>query len=75
MTDPADTFLRLDGFTKGVAFINGFNLGRYWNPAGPPEDPVSPRSPARAGENELVIFELEHSEGNRVLLTDTPDLG
>ena len=22
-----DTFLRMPGFTKGVAFVNGFNLG------------------------------------------------
>jgi beta-galactosidase len=26
----ADTFLALPGWTKGVAWINGFNLGRYW---------------------------------------------
>ena len=30
-----DTFLRLDGWSKGVAFINGFNLGRYWPVMGP----------------------------------------
>ena len=30
-----DTFLRLDGWTKGVAFLNGFNLGRYWPVMGP----------------------------------------
>lgn len=32
--EPHDTFIRLDGFTKGVVFINGFNIGRYFNPAG-----------------------------------------
>ncbi len=72
---PADTFLRLDGFTKGVAFINGFNLGRYWNPAGPQKTLYVPAPLLKAGKNELVVFELEHSESNRVLLTDTPDLG
>ncbi len=30
-----DTFLRLDGWGKGVAFVNGFNLGRYWPAVGP----------------------------------------
>lgn len=30
-----DSFLRLDGWTKGVAFVNGFNLGRYWPVMGP----------------------------------------
>ena len=27
---PADGFLALDGFRKGFACVNGFNLGRYW---------------------------------------------
>jgi beta-galactosidase len=26
----ADTFLSFRGWTKGVAFVNGFNLGRFW---------------------------------------------
>ena len=30
-----DTFLQLSGWTKGVAFVNGFNLGRYWPVMGP----------------------------------------
>ena len=30
-----DSFLRLDGWSKGVAFVNGFNLGRYWPIMGP----------------------------------------
>ena len=30
-----DTFLQLDGWTKGVAFINGMNIGRYWPVMGP----------------------------------------
>ncbi len=72
---PADTFLRLDGFTKGVAFVNGFNLGRYWNTAGPQKTLYVPAPLLKVGHNELVVFELEHSETNRVLLTDTPDLG
>lgn len=25
-----DTFLSFRGWSKGVAFINGFNLGRFW---------------------------------------------
>ena len=30
-----DTFLQLQGWHKGQAFVNGFNLGRYWPAAGP----------------------------------------
>jgi hypothetical protein len=28
---PSDTFLDMSLWTKGIVFINGFNLGRYWN--------------------------------------------
>ena len=27
---PADTFLNMKGWTKGVVSVNGFNIGRYW---------------------------------------------
>ena len=30
-----DTFLHLPRWTKGQAFVNGFNLGRYWPVIGP----------------------------------------
>lgn len=30
-TPGVDTFIDTNGLTKGVIYINGFNLGRYWN--------------------------------------------
>ncbi|XP_040066917.1 beta-galactosidase-like [Ixodes scapularis] len=33
--EPLDTFLDPKGFGKGVAILNGFNLGRYWPSIGP----------------------------------------
>ena len=54
---PRDTFLGLPGWTKGVAWVNGFNLGRYWN-IGPQRRLFVPATVLREGENELVIFEL-----------------
>ncbi|XP_047372396.1 beta-galactosidase-1-like protein 2 isoform X2 [Sciurus carolinensis] len=35
-SSPSDTFLKLEGWEKGVVFVNGQNLGRYWN-IGPQE--------------------------------------
>ena len=26
-----DTFLNMEDWTKGVVWVNGVNLGRYWN--------------------------------------------
>ncbi|WP_068784851.1 glycoside hydrolase family 35 protein [Paenibacillus phocaensis] len=70
-----DTFLRLDGWNKGVAWINGFNLGRYWK-AGPQRALYIPGPLLRKGKNELVLFELHGCPENReISLTDRPDLG
>lgn len=71
-----DTFVRLDGFTKGNVYINGFNLGRYWNPAGPQKTLYLPAPLLREGENELAVLELEGIDGPaQVHLTDCDDLG
>jgi beta-galactosidase len=71
---PADTFLSLDGWDKGVAFINGFNLGRYWK-VGPQKTLYLPGPLLKKGQNEIVIFELHDVEKTIVNLIDTPILG
>ncbi|WP_372630083.1 beta-galactosidase [Cohnella sp.] len=72
--EKADTFVRLDGWTKGIAFLNGFNLGRYWE-VGPTRTLYVPAPLLREGENELIVFELHGTEDPVVLLTDRADLG
>ncbi|WP_339269694.1 beta-galactosidase family protein [Paenibacillus sp. FSL R5-0744] len=70
-----DTFLRFDGWNKGVAWINGFNLGRYWN-AGPQRALYIPGPLLRKGRNELVLFELHGcAETCEIELVNCPDLG
>lgn len=71
----ADTFLRLDGFTKGIAFINGFHIGRYWNAAGPQKTLYIPAPLLRKGENTLLIFETDGASSAAAQLTDVMDLG
>ena len=72
---PADSFLRLDGFTKGFVKVNGFNLGRYWNEKGPQKTLFVPAPVLREGENEIVVFESDGFETPVVEFVDTPDLG
>ncbi len=55
--DCADTFLKLEGWTKGAAFVNGFHLGCYWD-IGPQRTLYVPAPVLRTGRNELVLFEL-----------------
>ena len=72
---PADTFVRLDGFTKGFVVVNGFNLGRYFNSAGPQKTLYLPAPLLRSGSNEILVFETDGFEAPVISLTDTPDLG
>ena len=69
-----DTFLALPGWTKGVCWINGFNLGRYWN-RGPQRTLYLPAPLLRKGTNELVVFELHGTEGRKVEFRDRAELG
>ncbi|MBP1996846.1 glycoside hydrolase family 35 protein [Paenibacillus eucommiae] len=70
----ADTFIRLDGWTKGNVWINGFHLGRYWN-RGPQKTLYLPAPLLREGTNEIIIFELHSTDDFVIKLEDTADLG
>ncbi|MBE5947428.1 MAG: beta-galactosidase [Lachnospiraceae bacterium] len=69
-----DTFLDLEGFGKGCAFINGFNLGRFWE-IGPQKRLYVPGPLIKKGENEIIIFETEGKVGDGITLVCEPDLG
>ncbi|MEG0774191.1 beta-galactosidase [Clostridium sp.] len=69
-----DTFARLEGLTKGVMFINGYNLGRYWN-IGPQMTLYVPGPILKEGENEVLIFELYEAEKPVIKFLDKPILG
>jgi len=55
----ADTFISFRGWTKGVAFVNGFNLGRFWPSVGPQCTLYVPAPLLHSGDNELILLELE----------------
>ena len=50
--EPKDTFLHMEKWTKGVCFINGHNLGRYWI-KGPQQTLYLPAPWLKKGENEV----------------------
>ncbi|OME95218.1 MULTISPECIES: glycoside hydrolase family 35 protein [Paenibacillus] len=72
--DIGDTFIRLDGWGKGVVWVNGFNLGRYWE-HGPQAALYLPGPLLKQGRNEILVFELHHTETASIELVDQPDLG
>ena len=55
-----DTYLDLTGWGKGVAFVNGFNIGRYWPAKGPQKSLYVPGSLLTSkSTNEIVLFEID----------------
>ncbi|GAM43980.1 hypothetical protein TCE0_060f19230 [Talaromyces pinophilus] len=60
----ADTFLTLPGGIKGVVWVNGNNLGRYWT-IGPQQSLYLPGCFMQVGSNEIVVLELEPQAGTR----------
>jgi beta-galactosidase len=53
----ADTFLDLSGYRKGLVWVNGHNLGRYWN-IGPQMRLYCPAGWLKRGANEIVVLDL-----------------
>jgi beta-galactosidase len=54
---PGDTFLDLRGWGKGVVWMNGHCLGRFWD-IGPTQTAYAPGCWLHAGPNEVVILDL-----------------
>lgn len=55
----ADTWWDTTGWGKGVLFVNGFNLGRYWPLVGPQVTMYIPAALLRRGVNTFVILEQQ----------------
>ena len=57
----ADTFIDMSKWKKGTVYVNGRNIGRYWN-VGPQLSLYCPAPFLVCGENTIDIMELELSE-------------
>jgi beta-galactosidase len=56
-----DTFLDMSQWKKGIVWVNGFNLGRFWE-IGPQQRLFLPATVLRKGKNEIVVFDLHQKE-------------
>ncbi len=61
----SDTVINLEGFTRGVVFVNGFNLGRHWTIETAENKLFVPKPLLKKGKNEIVIFDVLHREGEK----------
>lgn len=65
LKETGDTYFDLGAYSKGIVYINGHNLGRYWN-IGPQQRLFCPASWLKKGENDIVVFDLLQSESKSV---------
>lgn len=74
LEETGDTFIDMETWGKGIVFINGHNLGRYWQ-VGPQQTLYIPGVWLNKGENKIVIFEqLNDTLQNEVHTVKTPVL-
>ena len=71
-----DTYLDLRGWGKGYVWVNGHNLGRFWN-IGPQQTLFVPSGWMRTGANEIIVLDFEPGRNRSVagieqLVFETP---
>jgi len=69
----ADTFLDVSSWGKGVLWINGRCLGRFWN-IGPTQTMYVPGPWLKAGRNEVIVLDLLGPEKPSLAGLDKPVL-
>lgn len=62
------------GWSKGIAFVNGFHVGRYWS-RGPQATLVIPGPILRSTGNKLVVFEQQAMSRRSARFVAALDLG
>ncbi len=74
LDETGDTFIDMEAWGKGIIFVNGHNIGRYWQ-VGPQQTLYIPGVWLNKGENKIVIFEqLNDTPQSEVRTVKTPVL-
>ncbi len=66
---PVDTYLDLRTWGKGVVWVNGHNLGRYWA-IGPQQTLYVPAEWLKKGQNTIAVLELLKPEQTKLPFLD-----
>jgi len=71
LSDKADVFLDMSNFRKGRVWVNGNDLGRYWD-IGPGRRLFCPTGFLREGSNEIIVFDLHRTTPAIIIGKKTP---
>ena len=69
----ADTFLDLTTWGKGLVYVNGHCLGRFWE-IGPQQTLYVPGCWLKKGENEIIILDIKGPQQNKLVGLEKPIL-
>ncbi|HEY6914470.1 MAG TPA: beta-galactosidase, partial [Paludibacter sp.] len=58
LSETGDTYLDMSKWGKGMVWVNGHNLGRFWR-IGPAQTLYLPGCWLKKGRNEIIIFDLD----------------
>jgi beta-galactosidase len=61
----ADTYIDVTNYQKGMVWVNGHNLGRFWD-IGPQKRLYCPAPWLKKGTNDIVIFDLLQNEAKPI---------
>ena len=57
LEETGDTYFDMSSYSKGMVYINGHNLGRYWS-IGPQQHLYCPAFWLKKGKNDIVVFDF-----------------
>ena len=65
LEETGDTYFDMGNYSKGMIYINGHNLGRYWS-IGPQQRLYCPASWLKKGKNDIVVFDFLQLEAKNI---------
>ena len=65
LIETGDTYIDVSNYKKGMVWVNGHNLGRFWD-LGPQKRLYCPAPFLKLGMNEIIIFDLHSLEAKPV---------
>jgi len=68
-----DTYLDMSNWGKGIVWVNGHNLGKYWN-IGPQQTIYLPAEWLKKGINEIIVLEMLKPKQNELEGIENPIL-